>query len=133
MGWRCKRGASDNFLTGSAVQDCRCAQFFLRGSDSGTLPEESSFFASIGCPFTAVCIRTSTERPEALDKACFTLAGIDERGLLNAVRTAVTLDAEGSYPAAPVPDYADENVSTKVVGIIQSYTGIVDRIVWRKY
>ena len=102
-------------------------------SDSGTLPEESSFFASIGRPFPAVCIRTSTERPEALDKGCFTLAGIDRRGLLNAVRTAVALDAEGSLPAAPVPDYADENVSTKVVKIVQSYTGIVDRMVWRKY
>lgn len=101
-------------------------------SDSGTLPEESSFFASVGMPFPAVCIRTSTERPEALDKACFTLAGIDERGLLNAVRTAVALDAEGSLPQAPVPDYADENVSTKVVKIIQSYTGIVDKMVWRK-
>ena len=101
-------------------------------SDSGTLPEESSFFASIGRPFPAVCIRTSTERPEALDKGCFTLAGIDKRGLLNAVRVAVALDAEGSYSAAPVPDYADENVSTKIVKIIQSYTGIVDRMVWRK-
>lgn len=101
-------------------------------SDSGTLPEESSFFASVGMPFPAVCIRTSTERPEALDKACFTLAGIDERGLVNAVRTAVALDEEGSLPQAPVPDYADENVSTKVVKIIQSYTGIVDKMVWRK-
>lgn len=101
-------------------------------SDSGTLPEESSFFASAGMPFPAVCIRTSTERPEALDKACFTLAGIDGRGLLNAVRTAVALDAEGSLPQAPVPDYADECVSTKVVKIIQSYTGIVDKMVWRK-
>ena len=101
-------------------------------SDSGTLPEESSFFASAGLPFPAVCIRTSTERPEALDKACFTLAGIDGRGLLNAVRTAVALDAEGSLPQAPVPDYADECVSTKVVKIIQSYTGIVDKMVWRK-
>lgn len=101
-------------------------------SDSGTLPEESSFFASIGKPFPAVCIRTSTERPEALDKACFTLAGISERGLLQAVQTAVALDAEGSYPQAPVPDYADEGVSTKVVKIIQSYTGIVDKMVWRK-
>lgn len=113
--------------------NCLQANAFCVVSDSGTLPEESSFFASIGRPFPAVCIRTSTERPEALDKACFTLAGIDERGLLNAVRTAVALDAEGSYPAAPVPDYADENVSTKVVKIIQSYTGIVDRMVWRKY
>lgn len=101
-------------------------------SDSGTLPEESSFFASIGRPFPAVCIRTSTERPEALDKGCFTLAGISERGLLQAVRTAVALDAEGSLPAAPVPDYADESVSTKVVKIVQSYTGIVDKMVWRK-
>ena len=101
-------------------------------SDSGTLPEESSFFASVGMPFPAVCIRTSTERPEALDKACFTLAGIDERGLINAVRTAVALDEEGSLPQAPVPDYADETVSTKVVKIIQSYTGIVDKMVWRK-
>ena len=101
-------------------------------SDSGTLPEESSFFASVGMPFPAVCIRTSTERPEALDKACFTLAGIDERGLVNAVRAAVALDEEGSLPQAPVPDYADENVSTKVVKIIQSYTGIVDKMVWRK-
>ncbi len=101
-------------------------------SDSGTLPEESSFFASVGMPFPAVCIRTSTERPEALDKACFTLAGIDERGLVNAVRTAVALDEEGSLPQVPVPDYADENVSTKVVKLIQSYTGIVDKMVWRK-
>jgi len=101
-------------------------------SDSGTLPEESSFFASIGMPFPAVCIRTSTERPEALDKACFTLAGITGRGLLQAVKVAVDLDAEGSYPQAPVPDYADETVSTKVVKIIQSYTGIVDKMVWRK-
>lgn len=101
-------------------------------SDSGTLPEESSFFASVGMPFPAVCIRTSTERPEALDKACFTLAGIDERGLVNAVRTAVALDEEDSLPQAPVPDYADESVSTKVVKIIQSYTGIIDKFVWRK-
>lgn len=94
--------------------------------------EESSFFAGIGRPFPAVCIRTSTERPEALDKACFTLAGISERGLLQAVHTAVALDAEGSCPEAPVPDYADETVSTKVVKIIQSYTGVVDKMVWRK-
>ena len=102
-------------------------------SDSGTLPEESSFFASVGRPFPAVCIRTSTERPEAMERGCFVLAGIDERGLLNAVRTAVALDAEGSLPEAPVPDYATKSVSTKVVKIIQSYTGIVDRMVWRKY
>ena len=101
-------------------------------SDSGTLPEESSFFASVGKPFPAVCIRTSTERPEALDKGCFTLAGIDERGLINAVATAVALDADGCFPEAPVPDYSDECVSTKVVKIIQSYTGIVDKMVWRK-
>lgn len=101
-------------------------------SDSGTLPEESSFFASIGKPFPAVCIRTSTERPEALDKACFTLAGISEKGLLQAVSVAVALDEEGSHPQAPVLDYTDENVSTKVVKIIQSYTGIVNKMVWRK-
>ena len=114
--------------------DYNCLQMnaFAVVSDSGTLPEESSFFASIGRPFPAVCIRTSTERPEALDKACFTLAGISERGLLQAVRTAVELDAEGSLPEAPVPDYADETVSTKVVKIIQSYTGVVDKMVWRK-
>lgn len=101
-------------------------------SDSGTLPEESSFFASIGRFFPAVCIRTSTERPEALDRACFTLAGISERGLLQAVEIAVALDAEGSLPEAPVPDYATESVSTKVVKIIQSYTGVVNKMVWRK-
>ena len=102
-------------------------------SDSGTLPEESSFFASIGAPFPAVCIRTSTERPEAMERGCFVLAGIDERGLINAVRTAVALDSEGSWPEAPVPDYATESVSTKVVKIIQSYTGVVDKMVSRKY
>lgn len=114
--------------------DYNCLQMnaFCVVSDSGTLPEESSFFTSIGHPFPAVCIRTSTERPEALDKACFTLAGISERGLLQAVHTAVELDAEGSLPEAPVPDYADETVSTKVVKIIQSYTGVVDKMVWRK-
>ena len=114
--------------------DYNCLQMnaFAVVSDSGTLPEESSFFASVGRPFPAVCIRTSTERPEALDKACFTLAGISERGLLQAVHTAVELDAEGSLPEAPVPDYADETVSTKVVKIIQSYTGVVDKVVWRK-
>lgn len=113
--------------------NCLQANAFAVVSDSGTLPEESSFFASIGRPFPAVCIRTSTERPEALDRACFVLAGISERGLLQAVETAVALDAEGAYPEAPVPDYATEKVSTKVVKIIQSYTGIVDRMVWRKY
>ena len=101
-------------------------------SDSGTLPEESSFFTSIGKPFPAVCIRTSTERPEALDKACFVLAGIDEKNLLQAVETAVALTEDGSH-GIPVPDYVEENVSTKVVKIIQSYTGVVDKMVWRKY
>ena len=101
-------------------------------SDSGTLPEESSFFTSIGHPFPAVCIRTSTERPEALDKACFVLAGIDGDSLLQAVTTAVDMNENGDY-GIPVPDYIEENVSTKVVKIIQSYTGVVDRMVWRKY
>ena len=101
-------------------------------SDSGTLPEESSFFTSVGKPFPAVCIRTSTERPEALDKACFVLAGIDERGLLNAVATAVDMNESGDF-GIPVPDYTEENVSTKVVKIIQSYTGVVDKMVWRKF
>lgn len=100
-------------------------------SDSGTLPEESSFFTSVGHPFPAVCIRTSTERPEALDKACFVLAGIDEKSLLQAVDTAVELNEAGDY-GIPVPDYLDENVSTKVIKIIQSYVGVVDRMVWRK-
>lgn len=100
-------------------------------SDSGTLPEESSFFTSIGHPFPAICIRTSTERPEALDKACFILAGIDEKNLLQAVATAVDMAAEGDN-GIPVPDYVEEQVSTKVVKIIQSYTGIVDKMVWRK-
>ena len=101
-------------------------------SDSGTLPEESSFFTSIGKPFPAVCIRTSTERPEALDKACFVLAGIDTDHLLQAVTLAVELTKENHH-GIPVPDYTDENVSTKVVKIVQSYTGIVDKMVWRKY
>ena len=100
-------------------------------SDSGTLPEESSFFTSIGNPFPAICIRTSTERPEALDKACFVLAGIDEKSLLQAVVTAVDMNDNADY-GIPVPNYTDENVSTKVVKIIQSYTGIVDKMVWRK-
>ena len=100
-------------------------------SDSGTLPEESSFFTSVGHPFPAICIRTSTERPEALDKADFVLAGIDERSLLQAVDTAVELNRNGEY-GIPVPDYVDENVSTKVVKIIQSYTGVVNKMVWRK-
>ena len=101
-------------------------------SDSGTLPEESSFFTSVGKPFPAVCIRTSTERPEALDKACFILAGIDEKSLLQAVETAVDMVKEGDN-GIPVPDYVEENVSTKVVKIIQSYTGVVNKMVWRKF
>ena len=100
-------------------------------SDSGTLPEESSFFTSIGRPFPAVCIRTSTERPEALDKACFILSGIDEKGLLQSVDTAVEMN-KNSDLGIPVPDYVEENVSTKVVKLIQSYTGVVDKMVWRK-
>ncbi len=101
-------------------------------SDSGTLPEESSFFTSIGNPFPAVCIRTSTERPEALDKGCFVLAGIDTVSLLQAVDTAVSMNDNHDY-GIPVPDYTDENVSTKVVKLIQSYTGVVNKMVWRKY
>lgn len=101
-------------------------------SDSGTLPEEASFFLSIEQPFPAVCIRTSTERPEALDKACFVLSGIDTKGLLQAVELAISIEKNNDY-GIPVPDYLDENVSTKVFKIIQSYTGIVDRMVWRKY
>ena len=101
-------------------------------SDSGTLPEESSFFTSVGKPFPAVCIRTSTERPEALDKACFVLAGINEKHLLQAVDTAVELNKDNNH-GIPVPDYVEENVSTKVVKIIQSYTGVVDKMVWRKF
>ena len=114
--------------------DYNCLQMnaFAVVSDSGTLPEESSFFTSVGKPFPAVCIRTSTERPEALDKACFVLAGIDEKSLLQAVDTAVTANMEGDY-GIPVPDYIEENVSTKVVKLIQSYTGVVDKMVWRKY
>ena len=101
-------------------------------SDSGTLPEESSFFTSVGNPFPAVCIRTSTERPEALDKACFILAGIDEKSLLTAVETAISMNENGDH-GIPVPTYVEENVSTKVVKIIQSYTGIVNKMVWRKF
>ena len=114
--------------------DYNCLQMnaFAVVSDSGTLPEESSFFTSVGHPFPAVCIRTSTERPEALDKACFVLAGIDEVLLLQAVDTAVELVKNGEY-GTPVPDYTDENVSTKVVKIIQSYVGVVNKMVWRKY
>ena len=114
--------------------DYNCLQMnaFCVVSDSGTLPEESSFFTSIGKPFPAVCIRTSTERPEALDKACFILSGIDEKGLLQSVETAVEMNKNGDY-GIPVPDYVEENVSTKVVKIIQSYTGVVDKMVWRKF
>lgn len=113
--------------------DYNCLQMnaFAVVSDSGTLPEESSFFTSVGHPFPAVCIRTSTERPEALDKACFILSGIDEKGLLQSVDTAVEMNKAGDY-GIPVPDYIEENVSTKVVKIIQSYTGVVNKMVWRK-
>ena len=114
--------------------DYNCLQMhaFAVVSDSGTLPEESSFFTSVGHPFPAVCIRTSTERPEALDKGCFILAGIDEHSLLQAVDTAVEMNKNGDY-GIPVPDYVEENVSTKVVKIIQSYTGVVNKMVWRKF
>ena len=113
--------------------DYNCLQMnaFAVVSDSGTLPEESSFFTSVGHPFPAVCIRTSTERPEAMEKACFILSGIDEKGLLQSVDTAVELNKAGEY-GIPVPDYVEENVSTKVVKIIQSYTGVVNKMVWRK-
>ena len=114
--------------------DYNCLQMnaFAVVSDSGTLPEESSFFTSVGHPFPAVCIRTSTERPEAIDKGDFIIAGIDEKSLLQAVDTAVELCRNGQH-GIPVPDYVDENVSTKVVKIIQSYTGIVNKMVWRKF
>ena len=114
--------------------DYNCLQMnaFCVVSDSGTLPEESSFFTSIGKPFPAVCIRTSTERPEALDKGCFVLSGIDTQGLLQSVDVAVELIKNG-HPGIPVPDYVDENVSTKVVRIIQSYVGVVNKMVWRKF
>ena len=113
--------------------DYNCLQMnaFAVVSDSGTLPEESSFFTSVGHPFPAVCIRTSTERPEALDKACFVLAGIDENSLIQAVNTAVEMNQNGEF-GLPVPDYVEENVSTKVVKLIQSYTGVVNKMVWRK-
>ena len=114
--------------------DFNCLQMnaFAVVSDSGTLPEESSFFTSVGHPFPAICIRTSTERPEALDKGCFVLSGIDTVGLLQSVDVAVSLIRDG-HPGIPVPDYVDENVSTKVVRIIQSYTGVVNKMVWRKF
>ena len=113
--------------------DYNCLQMnaFAVVSDSGTLPEESSFYTSVGKSFPAVCIRTSTERPEALDKGCFILAGIDTPSLLRSVDTAVEMNRNGDF-GIPVPDYVEENVSTKVVGIIQSYTGIVNKMVWRK-
>ena len=114
--------------------DYNCLQMnaFCVVSDSGTLPEESSFFTSVGHPFPAVCIRTSTERPEALDNGCFVLSGIDTKGLLQSVDVAVSLIRDG-LPGIPVPDYVDENVSTKVVRIIQSYVGVVNKMVWRKF
>lgn len=114
--------------------DYNCLQMnaYAVVSDSGTLPEESSFFTSVAHPFPAVCIRTSTERPEALDKGVFVLAGIDEKSLLQAVEAAVDMNNNGDY-GLPVPDYKDENVSTKVVKLIQSYTGLVNKMVWRKY
>lgn len=114
--------------------DYNCLQMnaFAVVSDSGTLPEESSFFTSVGHPFPAVCIRTSTERPEALNKGCFVLAGIDSNSLVQAVETAVAMNENGDY-GIPVPDYVEENVSTKVVKIIQSYTGVVNKMVWRKF
>lgn len=136
-----KRLEASGFLLDSRVRmneplgfhDYNCLQMnaFCVVSDSGTLPEESSFFTSVGHPFPAVCIRTSTERPEALDKACFVLAGIDEKSLLQAVQTAVQMHLAGEY-GIPVPDYIEENVSAKVVKLIQSYTGVVDKMVWRK-
>ena len=135
------RLASSSFQLDSRVQvqqplgfhDYNCLQMnaFAVVSDSGTLPEESSFFTSVGHPFPAVCIRTSTERPESLDKAGFILSGIDEKGLLQSVDTAVELVKSGDY-GTPVPNYIDENVSTKVVKIIQSYVGVVNKMVWRK-
>lgn len=137
-----KRLSESGFVLDSRVikheplgfHDYNCLQknAFAVISDSGTLPEESSFFTSVGSPFPAVCIRTSTERPEALDKACFVLAGIDENSLLQAVETAVSMNEDGVF-GTPVPDYVEENVSTKVVKIIQSYTGVVNKMVWRKF
>ena len=133
--------ASGFVLDGRVIQheplgfhDYNCLQMnaFAVVSDSGTLPEESSFFTSIGKPFPAICIRTSTERPEALDKACFVLAGIDTKSLLQAVDVAVEMVKNGDN-GIPVPNYTDENVSTKVVKLIQSYTGIVNKMVWRKF
>lgn len=137
-----KRLAASGFQLDSRViqheplgfHDYNCLQMhaFAVVSDSGTLPEESSFFTSVGHPFPAICIRTSTERPEALDKACFILAGIDTTSLLQAVDTAVAMNQNNDY-GIPVPDYVEESVSTKVVKIIQSYTGVVNKMVWRKF
>ena len=137
-----KRLESSGFALDSRViqheplgfHDYNCLQMnaYAVVSDSGTLPEESSFFTSVGHPFPAVCIRTSTERPEALDKGIFVLAGIDGKSLLQAVDTAVEMNRNGD-DGLPVPNYTDENVSTKVVKIIQSYTGVVDKMVWRKF
>ncbi len=128
LDWRVIRHEPLGFFDYNALQ----MNAFAVVSDSGTLPEESSFFLSVGRPFPAVCIRTSTERPEALDKGCFILAGIDERSLLQAVDTAVSMNMNGDN-GVPVPDYVEENVSSKVVRLIQSYTGVVDKMVWRKY
>lgn len=127
-GFNCQYETNDTMLYFYHL--AHMAKHFQIGG-SGTLPEESSFFTSVGKPFPAVCIRTSTERPEALDKACFVLAGIDGNGLLQAVTTAVDMNENGDF-GIPVPDYTDENVSTKVVKIIQSYTGVVNKMVWRK-
>ena len=131
-GFKLDRRVIQNEPLGFHDYNCLQMNAFCCVSDSGTLPEESSFFTSIGHPFPAVCIRTSTERPEALDKACFVLAGIDEKSLLQAVDTAISLNTDG-HDGIPVPDYVEENVSTKVVKLIQSYTGVVDKMVWRKY
>lgn len=137
---RKRLGQSGFKLDGRVIQheplgfhDYNCLQMnaFAVVSDSGTLPEESSFFTSVGHPFPAVCIRTSTECPEAMDKGCFILAGIDERSLLQAVDTAVEMNINGDN-GIPVPNYTDENVSTKVVKLVQSYTGVVNKMVWRK-
>lgn len=137
---RKRLGQSGFKLDGRVIQheplgfhDYNCLQMnaFAVVSDSGTLPEESSFFTSVGHPFPAVCIRTSTERPEAMDKGCFILAGIDERSLLQAVDTAVEMNINGDN-GIPVPNYTDESVSTKVVKLVQSYTGVVNKMVWRK-
>lgn len=130
-GFKLDRRVIQNEPLGFHDYNCLQMNAFAVISDSGTLPEESSFFTSVGHPFPAVCIRTSTERPEALDKACFILAGIDEKHLLQAVDTAVAMNKSGDY-GIPVPVYV-EDVSNKVVKIIQSYTGVVDKMVWRKY